>query len=287
MSLDAALDAFASSEPFERLLLERARPVLARAATGEDVVVAALARTLDVPVLAVAPGPHEAEALAADLEALLGPDGAALLPSWEALPYEGIGPSPEVAARRHDALHRFRAAPGAFVLVAPVLAAIQRLVPTLGAVPPLDLVPGRELPPDELAAALVELGCEGRRRRAPRRVRGPRRRRGRVPGPSGGRRPGVLGRRSGRSARSRSRRSCPPRKLPRLLVTPVRELIIPDRRFARARARARTRWATGSPTRCSGSVTASSWRRPRRSRRSCSTRCRPRPSCCRPAPGSC
>ncbi len=158
MSLDRALEAFIRSEPFERLLLERARPIVARAATGEDFVVAGLARALDVPILAVAPGPREAEALAADLEALLGHDRAALLPSWEALPYEGIGPAPEVAARRHDALHRFRGADGAFVLVTPVLAAIQRLIPTLGLTPPIDLVAGRTLPPDALATALVDLG---------------------------------------------------------------------------------------------------------------------------------
>jgi len=242
MSLDAALDAFASSEPFERLLLERARPVLARAATGEDVVVAALARTLDVPVLAVAPGPHEAEALAADLEALLGPDGAALLPSWEALPYEGIGPSPEVAARRHDALHRFRAAPGAFVLVAPVLAAIQRMVPTLGVVPPLDLVPGRELPPDELAAALVELGyarADVVEHRGEFAVRG-----GVVdvfPGTE--RRPARLEYwgdeiESLRAFSASTQLSTG--KLPRLLVTPVRELIPDGEVRARASARANT-----------------------------------------------
>jgi hypothetical protein len=65
MTLERALEALIASEPFERLLLERARPVLAHAAAGEDAVIAGLARALDAPILAVAPGPHEAEALAA------------------------------------------------------------------------------------------------------------------------------------------------------------------------------------------------------------------------------
>ena len=75
-----------------------------RADAGEDFVVAGVATALDAPVLAVAPGPREAEALAADLEAFLGAERVALLPAWEALPYEGISPAPEVAARRAAAI---------------------------------------------------------------------------------------------------------------------------------------------------------------------------------------
>ncbi|MGZ4132134.1 MAG: transcription-repair coupling factor, partial [Actinomycetota bacterium] len=157
MSLREALEALVGSEPFERLLLARERPVVAHADGGEAFVVAGLATALDAPVLAVAAGPREAEALATDLSAFLG-DGVALLPAWEALPYEGISPAPDVAARRAAAIHALRAAQGAFVLVAPALAAMQGLVPTLGTVPPLELVAGRELPPDALAELLVDLG---------------------------------------------------------------------------------------------------------------------------------
>jgi transcription-repair coupling factor (superfamily II helicase) len=157
MTLRDALETFSSSAPFERLLLARERPVLARADAGEAFVVAALAVGLDAPVLAVAPGPHEAEALAEDLEAFL-PGDVALLPAWEGLPYEGISPAPEVAARRGAAIRRLREARGPFVTVAPVLAAMQGLIPTLGALPPLELIAGRELAPDALAERLVELG---------------------------------------------------------------------------------------------------------------------------------
>ncbi len=158
MTLERALEALIASEPFERLLLERARPILAHAEAGHDAVIAGLARALDAPVLVVAPGPHEAEALAAEAAAYLGAERAALLPAWEALPYEGIGPTPEIAARRADAVHRLRGASGAFVVVAPALAAMQGLIPTLGAIPPIELVAGRELPPDALADGLVDLG---------------------------------------------------------------------------------------------------------------------------------
>ena len=125
MALRDTVDLLVGSEPFERLLLARERPIVARAEAGEDFVVAGLATALDAPVLAVAPGPHEADALAADLEAFLGPERVALLPAWEALPYEGISPAPDVAARRATAVAHLRGAKGAFVLVAPVLAAMQ------------------------------------------------------------------------------------------------------------------------------------------------------------------
>ncbi len=158
MGLHDTLDVLVRSEPFERLLLDRARPIVARAEAGEDFVVAGLATALDAPVLAVAPGPREAEALAADLVAFLGPDRVALLPAWEALPYEGISPAPEIAAKRAAAVADLRAAHGPFVLVAPVLAAMQGLIPTLGLTTPLQLVAGLELAPDALAERLVELG---------------------------------------------------------------------------------------------------------------------------------
>ena len=158
MSLRQALEALTASEAFERLLLARERPVVAHAGSGEAFVAAGLAATLASPILVVGPGPREAEALAADLAAFLGEERVALLPAWEALPYEGISPSPEVAARRAQAVARLRAATGPFALVAPVLAAMQGLIPSLGAVPPLELVVGRELAPDELAERLVELG---------------------------------------------------------------------------------------------------------------------------------
>jgi transcription-repair coupling factor (superfamily II helicase) len=156
--LEEALDLLIASEPFDRLLASSARPLQARAESGHDFVVAALARALDAPVLAVAPGPHEAETLAHGVEAFLGPGRTALLPAWESLPYEGISPTPEIAAHRADAVRRARTANGAFVLVAPALAAMQSLVPTLGTEEPLELARGATIAPDDLAERLAWMG---------------------------------------------------------------------------------------------------------------------------------
>jgi hypothetical protein len=158
MSLREALDALVDSEPFERLLLARARPIVAKAEAGEDFLLAGLAVALNAPVLVVTPGPKEAEELTTGIGAYLGPDDVALLPAWDALPYEGMGPAPEVAARRADALARLRSADGPCVVVAPYLAAMQAVPPSLGTVGPLQLAAGVEIAPHLLAERLSELG---------------------------------------------------------------------------------------------------------------------------------
>ena len=66
--------------------------------------------------------------------------------------------APEVAARRADAIGRLRSAEGPFVLVAPYLAAMQAVPPSLGTIRPLQLAAGIEMAPDRLAERLSELG---------------------------------------------------------------------------------------------------------------------------------
>ncbi|MGH2589329.1 MAG: hypothetical protein ACRDGW_00860, partial [Actinomycetota bacterium] len=90
--LERLLDTLIASDAFERLLTDRARPLLARADAGEDFVVAALARALESPVMVVAAGPREAEPLLRGAETWLGAERSAYLAPWEALPYEGISP---------------------------------------------------------------------------------------------------------------------------------------------------------------------------------------------------
>jgi transcription-repair coupling factor (superfamily II helicase) len=156
---DDALDLLIGSEPFDRLLADAGRPRVARAEAGQDFVLAALARALDGAVMAVTTGPHEAEALARGVAAYLGEDRVVLFPAWESLPYEGISPAPEVAARRAMAARRMRAASErVFVVVAPALAAIQGVPPDLGAHEPLVVAKGEEVAPDALAERLVALG---------------------------------------------------------------------------------------------------------------------------------
>jgi transcription-repair coupling factor (superfamily II helicase) len=158
MGLRDVLEDIVASPPFERLLLARERPIVARADAGEDALTAALAVALEQPILLVAPGPKEAEELVSGVGAYLGDDAVALVPAWDALPYEGMDPSPETAARRADALSRVRAAQGPFVVVTPYLAAMQGVAPTLGATPPLQLAAGLELAPDDVAERLVAAG---------------------------------------------------------------------------------------------------------------------------------
>jgi transcription-repair coupling factor (superfamily II helicase) len=158
MSLRDVLDALIGSAPFERLLLERARPIVAKVDAGQDAVLAGLAVALDAPLMVVTPGPRESEELAPEIGAYLGADRVAFLPAWDALPYEGMDPSPAVAARRADAVGRLRTAEGPFVVVAPYLAAMQAVPPTLGSVAPLQLAAGVELAPDALAERLSDLG---------------------------------------------------------------------------------------------------------------------------------
>jgi transcription-repair coupling factor (superfamily II helicase) len=157
VGLGGAVEALVASERFERLLLARERPIVARAGGADAFLAAGVALALEAPVLLVAAGPHEASALAEACEAFL-PGAVAAFPAWEALPYEGIGPSPDVAARRAEAIHRLSEAAGAFVVVAPAVAAMQGLIPTLGHVAPIRLAPGDEPAYDDLITALEGFG---------------------------------------------------------------------------------------------------------------------------------
>src|SRR5207248_3263810 len=82
--LEEILDALIGSEPFERLLASRERPLVARAPAGADFVLAATARALESPILAVASGPQDAEHLARG--ATIAPDQ--LAERFVALGYE-------------------------------------------------------------------------------------------------------------------------------------------------------------------------------------------------------
>ena len=158
MTMRDLLEPLLESGPFQAVLSGPGVRMARTDAAGHPYVVAGLAVALDGPVLAVAPGPKEAERLAAGAEAFLGPEQVSLFPAWEALPVEGISPGPEVAACRAAAAYRVRRARGPFVLASPVVAALQRLVPDLGKAEPLRLEPGLDLPPDSLADRLVALG---------------------------------------------------------------------------------------------------------------------------------
>jgi transcription-repair coupling factor (superfamily II helicase) len=149
----------AATEPFVRLLAARARSRMAlAAAAGHGFAAAVVAQALDGPVLLVGVDPRAADDLASGAEAFLGPGGVARLPSWEALPYEGISPGPQVAATRASAARRLREGRGPLVVAAPLLAVLQSVTPDLGGHEPLRVAAGTAVPRDELAHRLVALG---------------------------------------------------------------------------------------------------------------------------------
>ena len=73
-------------------------------------LLAALARHLDKPVLAITARAEEAESVARDIQAFLGREGADVFPGWEVLPGEPVSPSVETMGRRLQVLHKLRAA---------------------------------------------------------------------------------------------------------------------------------------------------------------------------------
>ncbi|MGH2545530.1 MAG: transcription-repair coupling factor [Actinomycetota bacterium] len=158
MTLEKLLEPLVESDAFQTLLARPGERLGRAEAPGHPYVAAALAAAVDALVLAVLPGPREARAFAGGAEAFLGPERVALFPAWEALAVEGISPSPETAARRARAARLLRRAHGPMVVVAPVAAAVQRLVPSIGSREPLRLEAGGEVAPDRLAERLVGLG---------------------------------------------------------------------------------------------------------------------------------
>ena len=186
-------------------------------------------------MLAVAPGPREAEALAADLEAFLGADRVALLPAWEALPYEGISPAPEVAARRAAAVAA-RVRPRARSCSWPRCSRRCRASSRPSAsTPRCSSSPASSCRLTTLAERLVELGlCAVRRRRAPWRVRRAGRRGRRLPGAAGG---APCASTTGATRSSRSGSSCRrPSSRPigwRSPMLPATRELIPDDAAAR------------------------------------------------------
>ena len=157
--LTEILEEAIGSGPFERLLAAPGPVRRAHAATpGHAFVAAALARAIDAPVLAIGHDSQAADALAAGAATFLEPGRVVRFPAWESLPYEGISPAPRVAGVRARSAHLLRNAAGPMVVAAPVLAAIQGLVPLLGDHEPLALQAETNLPPDALAERLVALG---------------------------------------------------------------------------------------------------------------------------------
>src|SRR5207248_5326117 len=134
--------------------------VLAVAEPARAYVVAGLAHLSGRhPIVVAVPTTGDAERLAHDLAAFLGPDEVDVFPAWETLPFERVSPSVATMGRRLRAMWRLRdAARMPRVLVAPVRALQQRLGPHVEDVEPVVVTPGAQLDPVELVERLVASG---------------------------------------------------------------------------------------------------------------------------------
>ncbi len=117
---------------------------------------AALASSLERPVLAVVPSDAEAEALRAAVHEFIQP--TALLPAWDVLPYEGLSPDPRTSAYRLEALRLLAHGAGPRVIVASVRGFIQKPAPGASDLEPVSMRKGDEIDRDGVARHLVELG---------------------------------------------------------------------------------------------------------------------------------
>ncbi|HEX4907961.1 MAG TPA: transcription-repair coupling factor, partial [Actinomycetes bacterium] len=102
----------------------------------------------------------DAEALAADAAAFLGPDSAAAFPAWETLPHERLSPRSETVATRLRLLHRLGQPEqdGLRLLTVPARAMMQPLAPGLDAVDPVRVARGDQVELEELLERLVASG---------------------------------------------------------------------------------------------------------------------------------
>jgi transcription-repair coupling factor (superfamily II helicase) len=111
------------------------------------------------PYLVVAPTGSDAERLASDLAAYLGPDEVDVFPAWETLPFERVSPSLEAMGRRLRTLwHLSDPERAPRVIVAPVRALIQRLGPHANEVEPIIVGHGDQIDATDLVEQLVRAG---------------------------------------------------------------------------------------------------------------------------------
>src|SRR6266540_2954085 len=122
-------------------------------------------------ILAVTATSADAEALAADAAAFLGPERVAVFPAWETLPHEPLSPRSETVARRLALIHRLaRQAAGEppetpeqaplALLATPARAVMQPLAPGLDTIEPVRVARGDQMDLEDLLERLVAAGYE-------------------------------------------------------------------------------------------------------------------------------
>ncbi|HVL89988.1 MAG TPA: transcription-repair coupling factor [Actinomycetota bacterium] len=110
------------------------------------------------PMLLIAPSSRDAERITAEINAWRS-GGAVLFPAWETLPHERLSPRAETIGRRLEALWRLRVPPedgvAPKVIVAPVRAAVQRMVPGVESLSPIIVRTGEWLDVQDLVRRLA------------------------------------------------------------------------------------------------------------------------------------
>ena len=115
------------------------------------------------PTLVAVATNAEAERLAHDLGAFLGPDRVDLCPAWETLPFERVSPSVETMGRRLRCMWRLcqgKENPAILpkVVVAPARSLLQRLGPHVEESAPVTVSKGDQVDPQDLVERLVSIG---------------------------------------------------------------------------------------------------------------------------------
>lgn len=148
-----------AAEPALTALLGRREGTVAVAEAGRAPALAGLSAASDRrPVLVAVPARTEAERLASDLAAILGPGEVELFPAWETLPLERVSPTTETMGRRLRVLHRLaRPDPALSVVVAPARALTQGVDPSAAA-DPIGVGPGDVIDSVELLERLAAFG---------------------------------------------------------------------------------------------------------------------------------
>ena len=110
------------------------------------------------PLLVAVPARAEAESLAADIAAFLGPDEVEELPAWETLPFERVSPSIHTMGRRCRVLHRMADPDDAPAVVVVSARAMAQFVDAAGATGPISVRQGDTADQSELVRRLAAFG---------------------------------------------------------------------------------------------------------------------------------
>ena len=140
-------------------LLGRRAATLAVPEAARAPAVAGLSASSDRrPLLVAVPARTEAESLASDLAAFLGPEEVEELPAWETLPFERVSPSIHTMGRRCRVLHRMASPARTPAVVVASARALAQFVPAEAAAGPITLSVGDSVDQPGLVRRLSGFG---------------------------------------------------------------------------------------------------------------------------------